>query len=227
MKFTPHIPGRSCRRNNLGFSIVEMMVAAWAYIIIFLGVMFAIQMFAARVYTLAATKIAATSSSLKTLNAVVQQIRMAETVDVGQCTLTPASFNSLTSSNSQIGNALRIYPSTDPNNYSIFYLDSTAADCNLQQFTVSTNGLNGDLSVHFITNTFLLASYITNQNAFTAEDYQGNILTNDQSAANRLVIHMKLQFYQWEYPVAFVGTAGLNAYDFYQLETRVTRRTDN
>jgi hypothetical protein len=34
-----------------------------------------------------------------------------------------------------------------------------------------------------------------------------------------------MQFYQWEYPIAVVSTnQAANAYDFYQLRTRVCRR---
>ena len=36
-----------------------------------------------------------------------------------------------------------------------------------------------------------------------------------------------MQFSQWEYPIAFVGGVGLNAYDYYQLRTRVFRRAWN
>jgi len=44
---------------------------------------------------------------------------------------------------------------------------------------------------------------------------------------NRLLIEVTMQFSQWEYPIAFVGTNGLNAYDYYQLRTRVFRRAWN
>jgi hypothetical protein len=36
-----------------------------------------------------------------------------------------------------------------------------------------------------------------------------------------------LQFSQWEYPIALVGGSGFNAYDYYQLRTRVFRRAWN
>jgi len=39
--------------------------------------------------------------------------------------------------------------------------------------------------------------------------------------ANR-IIHIKLQFSQWEYPLAGVGGGAL--YDYYQLQTRVAPR---
>jgi hypothetical protein len=44
------------------------------------------------------------------------------------------------------------------------------------------------------------------------------------NVSNNQVFSVKLQFYQWEYPIAVVGGAGLNAYDYFQLRTRVCRR---
>ena len=41
---------------------------------------------------------------------------------------------------------------------------------------------------------------------------------------NNQIYSVKLQFYQWEYPIAVVGGIGLNSYDYYQLHTRVCRR---
>ena len=61
--------------------------------------------------------------------------------------------------------------------------------------------------------------FVTNYFVFDAEDYLGNVLTNN---SNNRIIHMTLQFSQWEYPVAGVGNGAM--YDYYQLHTKVTRR---
>ena len=208
--------------NLPGFTLVEMMITTYVYAVVFLGVMIAIQVFALRIYTLAATKLAATDGSRKALNAVRDQIREAKTLDIGNCSSTADSFVSVSTNSVQIGNSLRIFPSLDQNNYTIFYLDSTATtNCNLKEVTVMTNGAS------FITNVAVVASYITNQDIFTAENCQGQVLTNDNVTDNRIVIYMELQFYKWEYPIAWVGGKGLNAYDYYQLRTRITRRASD
>jgi hypothetical protein len=72
--------------------------------------------------------------------------------------------------------------------------------------------------------TNVLVNYLTNYYVFQAEDYLGNFLTNMVAYQNNGVIHITLQFDQWEYPVGFVGGNAVNAYDYYQLSTRVTRR---
>ena len=52
------------------------------------------------------------------------------------------------------------------------------------------------------------------------EDFAGNILTNNQ---NNRIIGLKLEFYQIQYPKMPVGPG--QYYDYYQLHTRITRRT--
>jgi type II secretory pathway pseudopilin PulG len=222
MKIQPHIHRRSRRMNVPGFTLVEMMISTWVYLVLFLAVFIAIQVFALRLYTLAATKQAATAASRKALNALRDSIREAKTVDIGTCNFTPDSFNSLGTSSSQIGNAMKIYPGTNLSIYNMFYLNTTntTTNCVLIEAVVTSNALNTAL----VTNKYTVASYVTNQDIFSAMDFQGNVLTNDQAMNNRLVIAVKLQFYQWEYPIAVVGGTGLNAYDYYQLRTRITRR---
>ena len=217
MKFLS--PNRMVSRptDARAFTLVEMMVALVIFTTV-VATMVAVQVFGLRVYTLAATKLSATAGSRKAMNLIRDQVREAKTLDVGNCNGTPASFNSLGLTNYQVGDALRVFPTTDQTSYSIFYLDrTTVTNCTLKQYTVSASG----------TNTQVLASYIVNQDVFTAQDYQGNSLTNDQTMANRMVIFLRLQFDQWEYPIAVVGTNGFNAYDYYQLRTRITRRSFN
>jgi len=117
----------------------------------------------------------------------------------------------------QQGNALIVYPTTNTALYTIYYLDTSTTTNRLMQFNVSN-------SITTYTNT--LAKYLTNQIVFDARDFQNNIATNLQSLDNRLLIEVTMQFSQWEYPIATVG-GGVNAYDYYQLRTRVFRRAWN
>jgi type II secretory pathway pseudopilin PulG len=215
MKLFPAI--KSFRRRNISaFTLVEMMVTITIFLFIFTGVMVGIQIFGMRVYTLAATKLMATASARTALNQIRDQIREAKIVTVGNCSAPVlASFAPIALSNAQAGSALEIYPTTNMNYVSIYYLDTSTATNYLTQF-YATNGV--------VTYTNQLASYVTNTVIFDAEDYLGNICTNEVSLDNRIVIKMTLQFSQWEYPIAFVGGTGFNAYDYYQLRTRIFRR---
>jgi hypothetical protein len=119
------------------------------------------------------------------------------------------------------GNALQLVIADTNGNFNItntFYLDITQP--------VSTDQPN-DFPLCYLDNNgnvTKLVNYLTNYYVFQAEDYLGNFLSNSVAYQNNGVIHITLQFDQWEYPVGFVGGNAVNAYDYYQLSTRVTRR---
>ncbi|HTY89157.1 MAG TPA: prepilin-type N-terminal cleavage/methylation domain-containing protein [Candidatus Acidoferrum sp.] len=223
----------SCRAGPLAFTLPEMLIAMTIFSMVIAG-MITIHIFGLRVYTLAATKLTATAGCRKALNSIRDQVRQAKLVDIGTCSSGPASFSSLGLTNVQVGNALRLSLTNNwTNGYTLYYLDTTLITTNyLVQIAVTNIG--GSSNASFLS-TNILASYVTNSDIFTAQDYWGNNLTNEnstdnqlQSIPNRLVVYVKLQFYQWEYPIAKVGASNAwNAYDYYQLRTRITRRAWN
>lgn len=192
------------KAGKLAFTLTEMMFV----IIIFsflVAAMVSIQLFAMRVYTLSATKLTSTADARKAMNAMRDQIRAANIIMVGNYS---GGFTQIPDGQQQMGNALAIqYTNAVGTNYLIFFRDT--ANANNTVCSIS-NGV-----------TSVLAKYVTNSVVFEAEDYQGIVLTNYQ---NNPVIKITLQFYQWEYPIAVVGAGGANAYNFYQLRTRVARR---
>jgi type II secretory pathway pseudopilin PulG len=198
-----------------GFTLVETMVSMWVFLIIFIGVMIGLQIYGLRVYTLGATKLSATECALKVLNHIRDDIRQAKTVNVGNLTTVsdPSTFVLTGNSNKNTGAALQIFPSTNATTWTVYYLDSSVAT-NYLKMATTTNGTS-------FSTPYVLATYITNLVVFDAEDFQGNILTND---SNNRIIRMELDFYQWEYPVGYVGGVGINAYDFYKLTTKISRR---
>jgi hypothetical protein len=216
------------------FTLAEMMIVMTIFTMVIAG-MVAVQIFGLRVYTLAATKLSATAGCRKALNSIRDQVRQAKLVDVGRCTAAgPTSFVPLGLTNLQVGNALRIsFTNTWANGYTLFYQDAALATTNYLKQCILTN-ISGSTNFGYDT-PVILATYITNSDIFTAQDYQGNTLTNEdqtdnqlQSIPNRLVINVKLQFYQWEYPIAKIGASNAwNAYDYYQLRTKITRRAWN
>jgi hypothetical protein len=62
-------------------------------------------------------------------------------------------------------------------------------------------------------NTVKLADSVTNTLPFSAQDFSGTVLTNNN---NNQVIHLTLEFYQ---PARFMQDA-----DYYKLETSVKQR---
>ena len=218
MKLFKSIQGHPRRRILHGFTLAEAVITVGVFLFVFVGVWIAVQVFGLRIYTLAATKLVATTGGRQALNQIRDQIRGGKTVYVGNCSsAVGSSFNYITNAPQQ-GNALIIYPTTNTAYYTIYYLDTSTTTNRLVQFNVSNNA-----TIY----TKALASYLTNQIVFDARDWQNNIVTNEQSLDNRVLIEVTMQFSQWEYPVAFVGGVGLNMYDFYQLRTRVFRRAWN
>jgi Tfp pilus assembly protein PilV len=187
-----------------GFTLVEVMVTAGIFIII-IGAMVSTQIFGLRVYTLAATKITATAAGRETLNDIRDRIRSATTVTVGN--YSNNTFYAIPDGSLQQGNALQISNSAAAGAL-VFYQDPVS-----NVLDMASNG--AIISVE--------AQYMTNTTCFWAENYEQNILTN---YLNNPVIRVTMQFYQWEYPIGYIGANGsaANAYDLYRLQTRVTRR---
>jgi len=218
MKLFKNIPNRARWRNICGFTVVEMVIVAGTFTFL-VGAMVCLQIFALRIYTLAATKLTATAGGREALNQIRDQIRAGKMVYVGNCSNTSASSFYFITNAPQQGNALIVYPTTNTTWYSVYYLDTSTTTNRLIQFNVTNNNV--------INYTNTLANYVTNKIVFDARDWLNNIVTNEQCLDNRLLIEVTMQFSQWEYPVAYAGTNGLNAYDYYQLRTRIFRRAWN
>jgi type II secretory pathway pseudopilin PulG len=201
----------SGRARVQAFTMVEIMIVSAIFLFIVAAVC-AVQLFAMRVYTLGATKLSATTGARESMNAIRDQIRSANSAYVG--TFTNFVFTQAPNGSLQTGNALQLgYTNTTPPNYIYFYQDPTT-NC---LYSISNNVLS-------TRNT--LANYVTNYYCFFAEDYRPfNVLTNTQ---NKYVIHVILQFSQWEFPIGIVVSGGstnaVNEYDFYSVSARITRR---
>jgi type II secretory pathway pseudopilin PulG len=228
------------RTGASAFTLAEMLIAMGIFTLV-VGAMVATQIFGLRIYTLAATKLSATAGCRKALNHVEAQIRQAKLLNVGNCSGNYSTFSPLGLTNNQVGNAVMVFPPSitntngwDTNSYILFYLDTTTSTNYLTEYTHTITATITGTTTNLTTNTpaaTKLAGYITNLDVFAAEDYAGTILTNEEqldSIDNRLVVYMKLQFSQWEFPVGMVGGSnGWNMYDYYQLRTKITRRVWN
>jgi Tfp pilus assembly protein PilW len=217
MRILCHLQSRGRRRRN-AFTLVEMMVSSSIYLFIFVGVIVAIQIFALRVYTLAATKLTATQGSRKALNQVRDDIRQGKGLLVGNSD-NQGHFTAVAGTNGAVGNALQIFSTTNFSGppYTLYFLQTNTVS------GVSSNNLMCITMTSAASNAVNLTTYITNLDVFAAQDCWGNVISN--FLQNNQVFTIKLQFYQWEYPVAVISSnGGLNAYDYYQLRTKVCRR---
>ena len=189
--------------GQAGFTLAEILTAMGLFSLVVAAMVYS-QLVGMRMFNITATKLSASDNARKVLNCVGDDIRSSKMLDVGNGDNT--CFTNIPLNGLRQGNALQIYPTAGTNVFIRYYLDTVS-----QSLKRTTNGS---------AQARVIARYLTNRIAFIAEDYAGRTLTNDQ---NNRVIRMVLDFYQWEFPVAQAGAGAF--YDYYHLQTRITRRT--
>jgi hypothetical protein len=186
-----------------GFTLAEIMIAMGLFSLVVIGVVSA-QLFGMRLFNVTSTRLSASDNARKVLNCVRDDIRSGKILYVGNGS--SGQFTNIALNGLRQGNALQIHPTANTNVFVRYYLDLTN-QC-LMRFTSGASQAE------------VLARYLTNRIAFLAEDCSGHTLTNDQ---NNRVIRLMLDFYQWEFPVAQARAGAF--YDYYHLQTRISRRT--
>lgn len=188
--------------RNAAFTFNELMIAMSLIMMVMAGVISA-HLFGVRLFEITKAKLGANDEARRAISLLIDEIRTAKLVKIGSGSL--SSFAEVSPTAEQKGSAIQVYQTTDTNQFIRYFWD--AADSRLKRTT------NGSTAVSIVANS------ITNQLVFTAEDYKGRILTDNE---NNRVIGLTLQFYQIAYPIVQIGPGGY--YDFYQLRTKITRR---
>jgi Tfp pilus assembly protein PilW len=206
------LPLNHPRARQAGFTLVEIYVVSMLLAFLVIAIV-ATQIFAARVYTLAATKLTSTASGREVMNTLRDQIKQAGDLRVGFYVPTNNAWLPIGTGTNMTGNALVIAPTNlNTMNSGIIYFMNPLAS-NLCSVTM----VNGAVQPSTLVSNVVV--YITNYYVFTAEDSFTNVLTN---YVNDRVIRIKFQFAEWEYPLAGIGNGAM--YDYYQLQTRATMR---
>lgn len=183
------------------FTLTEMMVSV-SIMALVMTALITSHLFGLRMHELSKVKLGLNDESRAALSLLTAEIRAAKSVRLGTGTL--SSFVEVPINTVEQANALQVYPTTDTNNFIRYFWDVT--DNTLKR---TTNGSSATTIVDSISNSLV----------FTAENYAGTILTNNQ---NNCVIGLNLQIYQLDYPVTQIGPGKF--YDTYRLRTKVTRR---
>jgi len=192
-------------RPAAAFTLMEILVAVSIFTLVVLC-MVTSQLFGLRVYTNSSAKLSAIADARKAMNHFRDHVRESESLLVGDYSSFPVNTSNAfpgVSSGLQQGNALEVFPTTNSTPFLIYYVDDSTNQLKLYDSSLDT--------------TRVLANDVTNTVVFDAEDFQGNVLSNNQD--NR-VIRMTLEFYRREY---FVGRT--NYYNFYRLSMRATERS--
>jgi prepilin-type N-terminal cleavage/methylation domain-containing protein len=186
-----------------GFTITEMMVTMGIFGFVLLGVI-GIHIFGMKLNKMVDVKLQATEDSRRALGQLINDIHVAGVVRVG--TGTASSFVEDAFNARQQGNSIQIYPvKTNTTKFVRYYLDA------------SDNQL---MRVDSVSSTpRFVSGWVTNNIIFTSEGFNGNVLSNN---LNNRVIGINLEFYKLDNPSLHFGSGSY--YDYYRLQTRVTRR---
>jgi Tfp pilus assembly protein PilW len=197
------VPNYSFSRRRAA-TLVELMVAMVTAVIA-MGAILGSYIYGLKTTQFIKPKLGASDEARKAISLLVDEVRSAKLVRIGNGSLN--SFTEVAPWARQQGSAIQVYPTT---NYSTpfvrYFWDS--ADQKLKR---TTNGTSSAM---------VIANSVSNQMIFTSEDFSGMVLSNNN---NNRVIGMTLQFFQIQYPETPVGPG--NYYDYYQLSTKITRRT--
>jgi len=189
-------------QQRSAFTLVETMVTMAIFLLVLSGIVTSF-MYGLRMFELAKPKLSASDDARATISKLVDEIRSANIIRIGNGN--GSNFTEVAINSSQVGSAIQVYGNTNTNTFVRYFWDGA-----VNQLKRLESG-SGCVSV--------LARGVTNQWVFSAEDFMGNIVTNN---VNNRVIGLTLQFCQIQYPIMAVGPG--NLYDYYQLRTKITRR---
>jgi prepilin-type N-terminal cleavage/methylation domain-containing protein len=190
-------------RFSRAFTLSEMMVTMAIFGFVVLAVL-GLHIFGLKLNKMVEVKLQATEDSRRALSRIVNDIHTAGIVKVG--TGDAASFTAAGFNVAQQGNAIQIYPiKTNTTKFVRYFLD--AGDNQLMRLDSAA------------TDPTFVSGWVTNTMIFTSEDFAGNVLSN---SLNNRVIGIDLEFYRLDNPMISFGHGSY--YDYYRLQTRVTRR---
>jgi len=183
-------------RTSSGFTLSELLVSVAILSVVLAGVLFA-HVYGLSMFQVTKTKLNATDDARKVLGKLAQEIRACRVTAIGN--VKAGNFEALLDGETQQGTALMIRPSTNASKFIIYFVNLSD-----QTFRRTTSAPGSAV---------VLAESVTNALVFSARNYSGTVLTNNQ---NNRVIHVNLEFFE--------PRSHLQMADYYKLETSVTRR---
>lgn len=189
-------------RRTTAFTIVETLISMSLLTMVIGGVVYS-HVMGMRLNAITMAKLGVSQQARSAFNRMQDEVRSATTVAIGNGTST--TFTAISNNTAQAGMAVQIYPTTNATPWVRYYFET-----NLDQLRRVDSTLATPVTV---------AGFLTNSTIFQAEDHTGTVLTGP---ANNRVLSISLRFYQLQYPQTKIGSN--NAYDFYKLESKITRR---
>ena len=198
----PSIHLGSRQQQAAAFTLTELLISCSLMMVVLGGVIYS-HLMGAKLMQIVAAKLGASDGARKAFGKLQDEVRAATTIRVGNGSAT--AFAVTTNGGPLQGRSIQIYPTTNQSWWIRYYYETNLSE--LRRVTSS----NATPQV--------IASYVTNAVIFAKEDYLGNTLTADTGNS---ALNVRLQFYQLSYPQTKVGTN--NYYEYFQLQSRITRR---
>jgi hypothetical protein len=178
------------------FTLTELLFTVALLSLVFAAV-FTCQYYGMQLHNFIRPKLENAAFARETLAHLVEEVRCADSIEIGQGTM--ATFTAAGTTNAQSGNAVRIRLAGNTNQF-IYYFRDTGTE------TLMKSGLGAS-------NAVVVAREVTNSVVFRLENFRGVVQTNTQ---NQTVVDVLLQMRQ----PAFRQ----NVADSYQVRTKITRR---
>ncbi|HZV33654.1 MAG TPA: prepilin-type N-terminal cleavage/methylation domain-containing protein, partial [Verrucomicrobiae bacterium] len=150
----------ACRASQGAFTLVEAMVSS-ALLLLIIGAVLTCHTTGLCFNLNVQSHVQNVQSARDALSCISEEVQSANSLQVG----TGTASHFVASTNLQQGNALRIYPSTNTNQYIYYYYDSGTS--NLNKIPL------------YDTNIVTVATAITNSQPFSLQTFSGTILTNN------------------------------------------------
>ena len=199
MKTLQEQDGPALRRTGTAaraFTLTELLFTIALVSLVFAAV-FAGQYYGLQLHSFIRPKLENAAFARVTVAQLVEEVRCAQTVEVGEGSLN--TFVSAGTTNAQTGNALRIRLAGNTNQFIYYFRDSATE-------TVKKMSLGSS-------NAVTVAQAVTNTVVFRIEDFRGVVQTNN---GNQAVVDVFLQMRQ--------PSVRRNVADSYQVRTKITRR---
>lgn len=195
-RFGPRIHrAAGCR----AFTLIEMATTAGLFTLVVIALIYT-QIFALRQDQLTESKLGASDSSRRGFSQMGLDIRSAKIWTIGDGS--DSAFAGIPNGTEQRGTAIQLSLTTDTNHYIRYFFNTNAGTL---------------FRVHSGSRPTLVCKDLTNSMFFQAEDYHGDMQTD---LSHKGVIHVMLEFAQYQYPQTKVGAGYL--YDYYKMEFRYT-----
>lgn len=196
--------------HTTGFSLVEFMLATSITLMMMGGVIYS-HIMGQNLHQWSMAKVGANDQSREALARLQDEIRSAKRIRIGDHN--GQSFGEPALGQPQIGQALRIFPSTNETLFVQYRLNKVGQQYQLRRTQVSSSGT---------TASRVVAKHLTNNPAlFGLEDFRGATLSEPSATT---VVRVTLDFKQFQYPITQVGNEFY--YDYYRLQTRIAKRAN-